>query len=188
MAAPVRVSAADIVSAMRDWHGDVANAARAVGLSRNGLYQRLARLGLDPDTFRQQDNLVPTVSTMPTMSTKAGRAQQSPRAHKSDGAIFRSVDGGRTLGSMNAPAVAGVEEVPIKTAPRRHLPLRFKPDVRDRLQRAVWRLQSKFQVPTDESLILEQLIEEELEGWVLRKLGEAEPPIGGNGKKKGGRE
>lgn len=187
MGAPARVSTQEIVNALLEWQGDVANAARAVGLSRNGLYQRIERLGLDLDRFRNASRSNPAipitrVSMVPTMPSNVSGAQRRPSAQENASAIFPREPARRRLAAMEqATSTADDKTVPIKTAPRRHQPIRIKPDQRDLLQRAAWDLQSRFQAPTDESLILEQFIEEAFPGWLagkVQKNGKAEKKKG----------
>jgi hypothetical protein len=186
--APPRVSTQAIVNALLAWKGEIAQTARVLGMSRNGLYRRLERLGIDARQFRNSDpggavSPITTVPMVPTMPTNV-RVNHAP---PNSGANFPTAARGRRLGSVQqgtAVTVVEPEVVPIKTAPKRQEPIRLKPELRDRLQRAVWQLQARFEEPTNENLILEQLVEETLEEWLRSKL---EPAAPGRRKKAAGK-
>jgi hypothetical protein len=188
MPASPTVSTQEIVNALLTWRGDISAAARALGMARNSLYERMKRLGLDPGKFRSQGGANPVtpitmVSGMPGMPGFNGRAKDAQEKRR---AIYPSGgDRGRLGGVQQGTATADPEVVPIKTAPKRQEPIRLKPELRDRLQRAVWQLQARFQEPTNENLILEQLVEETLDRWLASKL-EPTPAARPRGKKAAG--
>jgi hypothetical protein len=199
MAAPPKVSTQAIVNAMLLWRGDVSAVARCLGLSRNGLYQRIQRLGLDIAGFRNAGggnavipiNVDTSVSTVPTMPTEPGRQVHAHSIPKTSRANFPGGGGGRKVRtvSQGSTATAAPEDVPIKTAPQRRLsPLRLRPDLRERLQRAAWQLQARYEVATDENLILEQLVEETLAAWVATKIERPTAVGKARATKKGGTE
>lgn len=188
MAAPQKVLPQAIVNALLKWRGNVVAAAGEVGMAPNSMYERIDSMGLDLRAIRAQGAALKPVIPITGIKGVSGMpttAQSRPAAQKNAaqaGAIFPPTAGGRRLVGMEQ-AAAAVDEVPIKTAPRRHQPIRIKPDQRDLLQRAAWDLQARFQAATDENLILEQFIEEAFPGWLagkVQKNGKAE------GKKKGG--
>lgn len=178
-----RVPSQAVVNALITWRGNVEAAARDLGMARNSLYERIRRMGIDLEGIRNVNPSKPvTPITKAVGVTGIDRSDRSvqPRlgAQKNASAIFPSDSNRRRLAGMEqAAAAADDKAVPIKTAPRRHQPIRIKPDQRDQLQRAAWDLQSRFQAPTDESLILEQFIEEAFPGWLagkVQKNGKAE--------------
>ncbi len=196
MAAPPKVSTQAISNALLAWRGDVSAAARQLGLSRNGLYQRIQRLGLDLDGFRNAGGGAPVVPikvdttvsrlppmpTMPTLPASSGRVQTIQKSGRAN--FSRNADARRVGGVSQGATAAEVEGLPIKTAPARRLPpVKVRPDLRERLQRAAWQLQARFEVATDESLVLEQFIEERLDGWVAEKLEQGRAAA--NGSKRG---
>lgn len=181
MSAPQRILTQAIVNALLEWRGDVSAAARALGLARNSLYERIKRLGLDLDGFRNVKPGNPVTPITQVIGDAGMRRPTGPegvaqktapqaRAIYPPGARGRRLDPVQQRTSTEAN---GGEPVRIKTAPRRPEPIRLRPDLRDRLQRGVWRLQAHFQEPTNENLILEQLVEETLDAWIRSKL---EPP------------
>lgn len=194
MPAPVRVLPQDIMNALLKWRGNVVAAAGEVGMAPNSMYERIDSMGLDLKAIRAQGakpvipitgNKGPT-GMQATTQAKPGTQKNAAQA----GPIFPSTAGGRRLGAMQqatAPAAGGeAMTMPIKTAPRRHQPIRVKPDQRDLLQRAAWELQARFQAATDENLILEQFIEERFGEWLASKMDSAEITGKGAGKKRGG--
>lgn len=205
MAAPPKVSVQAICNALLRWRGDVTAAARALGLSRNGLYQRITRAEINLDGYRQvipgrahpfgeglgpvRPNLDTTVSTPPTVHMVPTQSVNVPaRAHVAARANLSARGNCEDRGS--ASRVSAVQEAmadtnqppPIKTAPPRRLPpLRLPPDVREKLQRVARQFMAAFNCETDESLVLQQFIEEDFESWASAKL-----PIATAKKRSGG--
>lgn len=171
MAAQEKVSAQQIVNALLKWTGNVQAAADELGVSRNALYKRVEQLGIDLRGIRAMGSKVDTTFTtvlgMPTM--KGGANVVS----KSSAAIFSARARGPKLPSMRTEAAEAATEIPIRTAAKRLPPTRIKPAHRELFQRAAWALQARFQAPTDESLILEQFIDERFEEWLGSKLASA---------------
>lgn len=182
MPAPVKVLPQTIVNALLKWRGNVVAAAGEVGMAPNSMYERIDRMGLDLKAIRAQAGQQPVIpiTGIKGVTGMPITAQTRPHTQKNAlqaGPIFPDAPSGRRLGGMQqatAPAVTGSEAVPIKTAPRRHQPIRVKPDQRDLLQRAAWELQARFQAATDENLILEQFIEERFPEWLASKMETAE--------------
>jgi len=178
MPAHEKVSVQEIVNSLLRWRGNLQAAASELGLNRGALYERIQRVGIDLAGFRAATKHVTPITGVSGMSgfdagVVVARGASVGVARKSSTPSFPGASEKRRLGAMQEPMA--VEEVPIKTAPARRLaPLRLRPDLREGLQRAAWRLQARYQVQTDESLILEQLVEETLEAWLASKLGAAE--------------
>jgi hypothetical protein len=175
------VSTQDIVNALLKWRGDVSNTAVSLGMARNSLYERIKRLGLDLEAFRNQGESNPvtpitTVPGMPGMRGVPGIKPGARHAQQNGGAIYPAATARRRLGAVQTgtqledDAAATAAATPIRTAPRRHTPLRVSPPQREALRRAAWDLQARFQVPTDENLILEQFIDEAFGPWLQSKL------------------
>lgn len=185
MPAPIKIPPQAIMNALLKWRGNVVAAAGEVGMAPNSMYERIDRMGLDLAALR---NSAPSKPVTPITGMKpvtgiatgiAGLPGIKPSTQKSSaqaGPIFPGASKARKLGDVMATAVADEDTtVPIKTAPKRHQPLRLRPDLREALQRAAWQLQAHFQVATDENLILEQLVEETLAPFVQSKLEPASP-------------
>lgn len=177
MPAQQKVSNEQIRQAMEQWEGVVVHAAAAVGIHPKNLRERLRRMGLDPEAFRNG-----AIRTGTHGVVRMGRLVV--RGPKTSGDTFSVVGGSPTLSSMQAAAKETEDDVaPIRTAPRKQMPARIRPDLRDQIERAVWDLQAKHGVPTDFNLILEQYIEEGFASWVADKM---KGPAAKNGKKNGG--
>jgi hypothetical protein len=106
------------------------------------------------------------------VSGPSGRESRAASARKSASAPYTS--------PLRPPIVASVQQTeaveqddaaPIRTLPARPRPLRVRPENQDRLRDAKRRLSALFNVETDESLLLNQLLEERLEEWVREKEG-----------------
>jgi hypothetical protein len=190
MSARPKVTRTAIEKALREWRGNITNAALALGVARNSLYERAKKLQLDLRGFRIMTPTNPVtpnasrnkVSGMPGNQVSgipvSGIAARARSVQKKSSAIFPwPLDGPRLGAVQTMPASEDEAEaavaVPIKTAPKRQERLRLMPDLQERLQRAVWQLQAHFQAPTNESLILEQVVEELLDVFVRSKLDAA---------------
>jgi Bacterial regulatory protein, Fis family len=165
MAAPQKVSTQDLVNALLARRGNVQAAADDLGLTRNGLYARIERLGLDLAGFRSASanvvSHVNTVPSMPSIARQAVHAPKSARAHYSD---LR----GRSIVSPVASATA--EDLPIRAVPQRQRPLRLKPAHQDRLRDAKLDFGARYRIETNENAILEQFFDEAFEQWLQSKL------------------
>lgn len=172
MPAPVKVTSQAIMNALLKWRGNVVAAAGEVGMAPNSMYERIDRMGLDLAAIRSTSavNPVTPINTVKHVTGNKGGTHDKVRAQESArqaGTVYPSRPRGGSMGVMQATAE---DDVPIKTGPRRHVPLRLKPEQRDMLQSAAWKLQAHFQAPTDENLILEQYIEEGFAEWFAAKL------------------
>lgn|SRR5574341_28800 len=169
MAAPARVSAQQITNALLLYRGNLQAVAEALHMSRNGLYARVRRLGLNLAGFRQ-------VSTMRTVSTMPTCANQRDLAHaqKNNAAIFPSRRVVPTLISVETAESA----IAIAAVPARVRPPRIQPENQERLSEAKRRLAPYLErgTETDETLLLNQFIEEQLDAWVAAKEARAKKP------------
>jgi hypothetical protein len=172
MPAPVKVTSQAIMNALLKWRGNVVAAAGEVGMAPNSMYERIDRMGLDLAAIRSANAAKPVTpfnAGNPVTGIKAnerpsaGTQKTAPQA----GTVYPRRPGKGTMGTMQATAE---DDVPIKTAPRRHQPLRLKPEQRDLIQSAAWQLQARWQRATDENLILEQFIDEGFAVWLEEKL------------------
>lgn len=145
-------------------------------MRRNSLYERLARAGLEPNSFRRAEGVVPFAT--PDMSGTSG-----PSGHMSGRPVAR--DGARKISSapvtsessrrsfppmQKEAATPEPSAVPIRTAPSKPRPLQVWPDNQDRLRDAKRRLCAAFNVESNETLLLNQFIEERLDEWVSQKM------------------
>jgi len=178
MAAHAKVSAQQIANALLHWRGNVQAAAAALGLSRHGLYKRIVSLRMDLAGFRRASKVVAPFATNIVAGTTVATTIERPE--KTSG-HFRGAGRRPTFRAVETEASV---DLPIKTAPRRPTPLRLADPQRERLQRAAWILQARFQAATDENLILEQFIDERFEEWLSGKLKASQP----RAKKRGGDE
>jgi hypothetical protein len=193
MPAPIRIPPQAIVNALLKWRGNVVAAAGEVGMAPNSMYERIDRMGLDLAALRNSGAgpVTPITGNKgqggdPVSGFAGGRASAQKKPAQA-GPIFPAAGRERRLGGVMASATTDeAAEVPIKTAPKRHQPLRLRPDLREALQRAAWQLQAHFQVATDENLILEQLVEESLAPFVQSKLEPASPARRKKADKNGG--
>jgi hypothetical protein len=182
MPAPVKVPTQTIVNALLKWRGNVVAAAGEVGMAPNSLYERARRLGLNLAGFRSGGggNHVTgnnTVTGFTGMTGNAGRQAGTQKSAPQAAAIYPGAATARTLGPVQ-PTTQTIEPdaAPIRSAPKRHQPIRIKPEQRDLLQQAEWELQAKFRVSTDVNLILEQFIDEKFAPWLAEKLGATSAP------------
>lgn len=192
MAAPPKVSVQAITNALLLWRGDVSAASRALGLSRNGLYQRIIRLRLDLARFRNAaparsvvpfnvDTMVSTLRTVSTVPTKQGGVSnrtdgREHLAQRHGGAIVTTGPEGRRFPPVqqeqNTPAADEERPLPVKTVARRPEPLQLRPDLRERIQQMVYSIQARFGVASSVNLVLEQLVEEKVEEWFTGIMAE----------------
>lgn len=169
MAAPLKVSTQEVVNALLARRGNVQAAAEDLGLTRNGLYDRIERLGLDLAGFRSSGvRTVSPITTVPSM-----RSIRAPQVHASKTARdqFPSAARPPIVRAMDTAA----EELPIRAVPQRPRPLRLKPDHQDRLRDAKLDLGARYRIETNENAILDQFFDEAFEVWLESKLTPQEP-------------
>jgi hypothetical protein len=175
MPAPKRIPNEVIVAALLKWRTMTA-AADVIGIHRKNLRDRVKRL---PPSM--QDQLIRAGVYRPeeggverngVVRNVAVRNERFEGAHVSSGGIYPKPGEAPTLPSVQTTEPEA-PSLPIKTAPQRSRPLRISDESRDALQRAAWQLQAHFDAPTNESLVLEQLIEEALPAWLTSILGAA---------------
>lgn len=192
MAPPKRVPDESILEAFHQWKGKLQPAAERLGMDRKNLRDRLRRLGVDLDTYRRTHTYQSSDTYHPPGSAEVGTKiagdvgrggaggvdqERSGGVDQSGNKISRGVyaDPGHEPTFTPVPTSSGavVDEearVPIKTEPKRDRPTRVRPDVSDRIIKATWRLQAHFGEPTNSELILEQVVEEFLDVFVLSKI------------------
>jgi len=156
-------------------------------MRRNSLYERIERLGLDLAGFRAATK-VSGFTDRESMSGVSGMSGRMPGQPAMDGP---HVQRGRARESSNAPVTGGrrapivpsvqataedEDAAPIRTLPARPKVLRVRPENQDLLRDAKRRLSALFNVETDEGLLLNQFVEERLEGWVREKEAMAAKP------------
>lgn len=189
MPAPKRVPDATLVATLQRWGGNVTATAEDLGLNRSSVQKRIDALAIDLASLRaatfttkrypsgeavpMQPYLVPDGQRCPSSPLMPGPRVMPTAAHvdRNRAAVFSSPVAAPTLGGMQTAAAAEVGETPIKAAPPRRFTPRLKQAHQDRLREAKLLLGAKHMVETDENHILEQLLDEELEGWIARKLG-----------------
>ena len=172
MPAHQKVSPQQIVNAMLEWGGNVAAAAASLGISANALRLRLRSLQLSPGQFRAVKVGASITSFTSATSITSKRAGGNGGAQNAS-AKFSGGVRGSSFGDMEA----GTETAaPIKAAPRKQTPLRFKPAQRRQLEETVFDFQGRYRVATDENLILEQFFEECFEEWKATKLAPTSAP------------
>ena len=132
MPARERVSLEAIKAALETWAGNVQAAAEEVGLSRNCLYERLTRAGIDIATYRPQN------------------------------------------GQQAAPAAPSGSPSPFTAKRRRPVRLRVSPRHVEQLSDARLDVLARYRVETDEQLLLDQFLDEQLAAWIRSKLGDSE--------------
>jgi hypothetical protein len=193
MPAPKRVPDDQVREAITAWRGNVQAAADALGIQPKNLRERTRALGIDLDDLRKGAGRMGRIGQpAPLDHTGPFRYEPAPmtpngRPQATGVQIASGLYQEPTEGSnLSAVQMAAEDEViPIKTTPRRQHPIRLKPAQRERLQRAVFELQARYGVGTDENLILEQFIDEGLEAWLESKL---KAPKSGRRKGEGGGE
>lgn len=177
---PTIVPAQDIVNSLLRWRGCVRAAAEELGMRRNSLYERIERLGLDLAGFRaatkvsgfgNRESMSGVSGSMPGRSVMSGREVPSGRARKTAGAPCTRAARAPIVQNVQATAEDETDAAPIRTRPVRPRPIRVQPENHDRLRDAKRRLCALFNVESDESLLLNQFIEERLEVWIREKEG-----------------
>lgn len=184
MPAQERVSAQQIANALLEWRGNVQAAARSLGIAANSLYERIDRLGLNLEGFRNmaQGKPVTPITGREPVSVVPGLRSDTRDAQKNRAPIFQGSARTAKLTGVQATAADDEAAVPIKTSPRRQTPTRIKPAQRERLERAAWTLQARYQAPTDANLLLEQFIDENFEAWLASKLAAPKSRAKGSAK------
>jgi hypothetical protein len=177
MAGASKASAQELANALLEWRGNVQAAADSLGLSRNSLYERLRRLGLNLEGFRRAGKAVIPVTVVPSVPGMRGRlssAQSHEHAQQNDSAKFTNAGARPTFGAMEE-----VSEAPtIQAAPRRRgRAPRLRPPQVDRLQEAKLDFGARHRVETTEDLILQQFFDEAFERWFGLKMEPAHSPL-----------
>ena len=198
----MKVSAQEIANALLEWRGNVQQAADALGIRRNSLYERIRSLGLNLEGFRAaNDRVIPVtgVSGVPGVSGMSGSvcpdvsgrndvARVTGRdRRKTEGALVTAQGQTRrfrTVQVMNDEDTA--VSVPIKAIPGRSKAPRLRPNQQDRLREAKFDLNARYRVETDENLILQQFFDENFEEWVRVKLAQSVTRSERRAEKKGG--
>jgi hypothetical protein len=82
-------------------------------------------------------------------------------------------------------AAEGIAEFPVRGVEVRNRHLRIRSDFQERLREAKLDFQVRFRgLETDETTILNQFLEEQLEAWIAKKLAPEEPPPDSTTKRK----
>jgi len=179
MPAPLLVSVQEITNALLRWRGKVKFAAEELGISRNALYDRIRRDGIDLEAYRSA-----TQNVAPMKVGKVGKVGVSPpKADKGDASAlgstgrhagvsrnsrdnFSGARRGRTLPSMSTP-VAQLE------SRRRDRPIRVAPDEQEIIRQGRRRLSAELDMDIDENALIAEFIRERFSDWVADFLERA---------------
>ena len=103
----------------------------------------------------------------------SGHEVNKGRVRKNESAPYHRTTAGPIVSGVEA--ATALDEIPIPTLPARSRVIRVMPENQDRLRDAKRRLCAVFNVESDETLLLNQFLKEELEPWVqkLEKAGQA---------------
>jgi hypothetical protein len=179
-----------IRAAIERWEGNVTGCAAELGLHPKNLRERIDRLGIDLAEIRAR-NAAKRTGTVPHVPFRTGTLGTDRHVSNVPGAPVRN---GRPKGTGpktpsdtwsengRTPRLTGVqavlkadEEIPIRKAAKRRPPTRLQPPQLDALADAVFVLQERYRVPTDENVILQQFFDEAFAGWLASKLKGAAP-------------
>src|SRR5688572_23625994 len=78
MPAPKRISDASVREAITSWRGDVSQAARSVGISRNSLRKRLELLGVDLAEARRDVRALPPPPSPSSLPIRTAPRMRAP--------------------------------------------------------------------------------------------------------------
>ncbi|KKN05539.1 hypothetical protein LCGC14_1086250 [marine sediment metagenome] len=166
-----QVTTQAITNALLEWRGNVEQTAKALGIRRNSLYERIRRLGLNLEGYRRSVNAnVEPVTHVSGVSGVSGHQKASGPARNSHSAPVTQEDKRRRFGRMEAVESADAAGAPINAAPGRIRPPRLRPNQQDRLREAKLDLGARYRIETDESLILQQYFDETFDEWLGEKL------------------
>lgn len=173
MPAHEKVSSQQITNALLKWRGKVEPAAQELGISRNGLANRIKALGLDLAGFRMLGKVVTTTPTITPFTTFDPGDKLRP---KKSGANFQ--------GLSRAPYKAGVSSAVAELRVlKRRQPIRIPPDYLDMLTQAKYDLQALLRRDVTEQEIFELFMKQGLAAFLeqeiaARKREAAEPSAG----------
>lgn len=165
MPAPKRISDEAVMEAIQLWRGKVEAAADRLGIAPNNLRKRLDALRVDLSLLRDGERYRMS-NTQPNVSNPSTRTNRQ----KSAAPIYP--------GSGPRPIVPGMQSAApsLPTIPAKVKPTRLRPDHQERFREAKFDLQARFRMETDENRILEQFIDDCLDGWLRKKLAEKAEP------------
>jgi hypothetical protein len=144
--------------------GNIAAAARELGIARNSLYKRLGDIEIDIANLRAAS----TTHARPDAQHAHG-AHHAHHAQQNQSAIFPTRVDPRTVPHMQARAATRSGTTHLR-APKT---LSLRKDQVDQIRHARRRLAVALDVDLTDSLLLERFIDDTLESWVARQL---QPP------------
>lgn len=161
MAAPEKVTVAEVSNALVRWRGNVQAAADELGVTRKALYERISRAGIDLPSLRANAKLITPMHSLKRADSNG------PTVRKTAGAQYPEPNRRPILGVVQQ---VEIEPPPIKSAPARRVQTRLKPEHQDKLREAKLVLGGRYMIETDENRLLEQFIDECFDPWLADKL------------------
>jgi hypothetical protein len=193
MSAALRVTNDELRRLMAEWKGNVAAVADAAGITRKALYERLERMGLDPDACRDERDKqhAAAPAAVDSMATLAPPGSHGPlpggwgvsglvatlpagvtHVPESQGDGYAASGEKPTFSNMSSAANAETQPAPspVKASVSRTHALRVTPEHRERIRQLRFALTAAYRTDFDDSGILGQLIEDCLDVWGRRML------------------
>lgn len=164
MAAPQRVTEAQIMAALIRCRGNVAWAAQELGIHRNNLDKRICAMGVKGELAALRKGGTRVVS-MPPVQPNDREGGASPYARKQQVPSFLKSAPGPILQGMSAAAPVA----PFPERPRRPN-IRIRPDHVDALVEARFDLIAALRQEVSEQDILERFLSESLRPWLERQV------------------